>query len=68
MNSCKKDVAFFTIQCCLTWILPFGPISPIVAAKYGLSLNAMIVGGTTDSNSAFFSAAGGVSAGGNKSW
>ena len=42
--------------------LPIGPISPIVAAKYGLTSNVMIVGGTTDSNSAFFSASGGVSA------
>ena len=42
--------------------LPIGPISPIVAAKYGLSSNVMIVGGTTDSNAAFFAAAGGVSA------
>ena len=42
--------------------LPIGPISPIVAAKYGLTSNVIIVGGTTDSNSAFFSASGGVSA------
>lgn len=41
---------------------PIGLISPIVAAKYGLSSNVMIVGGTTDSNAAFFAAAGGVSA------
>jgi len=37
---------------------PFGVISPSVASKYGLSSNVMLVGGTTDSNAAFFAAAG----------
>jgi len=37
---------------------PFGVISPILASKYGLSSNVVLVGGTTDSNAAFFAAAG----------
>lgn len=37
---------------------PFGVISPAVAAKYGMSSNVVLVGGTTDSNAAFFAAAG----------
>jgi len=37
---------------------PFGVISPIVASKYGLSTSVVLVGGTTDSNAAFFAAAG----------
>ena len=37
---------------------PIGVISPVVAAKYGLSSNVVLVGGTTDSNAAFFAAAG----------
>lgn len=37
---------------------PIGAISPVVAAKYGLSSNVVLVGGTTDSNAAFFAAAG----------
>lgn len=31
---------------------------PTVASKYGLSSNVVLVGGTTDSNAAFFAAAG----------
>jgi sugar (pentulose or hexulose) kinase len=37
---------------------PMGLISPIVASKYGPSSNAVMVGGTTDSNAAFFAVAG----------
>ena len=37
---------------------PIGVISPAVAAKYGLSNDVVLVGGTTDSNAAFFAAAG----------
>ncbi|KAL3759074.1 hypothetical protein ACHAWU_008683 [Discostella pseudostelligera] len=37
---------------------PFGVISPVVASTYGLSSNVVIVGGTTDSNAAFFASAG----------
>ncbi|KAL7526120.1 hypothetical protein ACHAXR_002358, partial [Thalassiosira sp. AJA248-18] len=37
---------------------PFGVISPSVASKFGLSSNVVLVGGTTDSNAAFFAAAG----------
>jgi len=37
---------------------PFGVISSTVATKYGLSPNCLVVGGTTDSNAAFFAAAG----------
>jgi xylulokinase len=37
---------------------PIGIISPVVAAKYGLSSDVVLVGGTTDSNAAFFAAAG----------
>lgn len=37
---------------------PIGLISPIVAMKYGLPTDAVLVGGTTDSNAAFFAAAG----------
>lgn len=37
---------------------PIGAISRAVAAKYGLSSNVVLVGGTTDSNAAFFAAAG----------
>ena len=37
---------------------PIGVISPAVAAKYCLSTNVVLVGGTTDSNAAFFAAAG----------
>jgi sugar (pentulose or hexulose) kinase len=37
---------------------PIGVISPIVASTYGLSSNVVIVGGTTDSNAAFFASAG----------
>ncbi|KAL3796025.1 hypothetical protein HJC23_013082 [Cyclotella cryptica] len=37
---------------------PMGLISPIVAMKYGLPTDAVLVGGTTDSNAAFFAAAG----------
>jgi len=37
---------------------PFGAISPAVASRYGLSSNVVLVGGTTDSNAAFFAAAG----------
>lgn len=37
---------------------PIGVISPVVAAKYGLSDDVVLVGGTTDSNAAFFAAAG----------
>jgi len=37
---------------------PFGVLSPAVATKFGLSSNVMLVGGTTDSNAAFFAAAG----------
>jgi len=37
---------------------PFGAISPAVASRYGLSSDVALVGGTTDSNAAFFAAAG----------
>ena len=37
---------------------PYGVISSTVATKYGLSPNCLLVGGTTDSNAAFFAAAG----------
>mmetsp|Transcript_17263 Transcript_17263/g.26506 ORF Transcript_17263/g.26506 Transcript_17263/m.26506 type:complete len:1112 (-) Transcript_17263:25-3360(-) len=37
---------------------PIGVISPVVASKYGLSNDVVLVGGTTDSNAAFFAAAG----------
>ena len=37
---------------------PFGVISSTVATRYGLSPNCLVVGGTTDSNAAFFAAAG----------
>ena len=37
---------------------PMGVISPVVASKYGLPDDAVMVGGTTDSNAAFFAAAG----------
>ena len=37
---------------------PMGVISPVVASKYGLPEDAVMVGGTTDSNAAFFAAAG----------
>lgn len=35
-----------------------GTISSVVASKYGLSKETVMVGGTTDSNAAFFAAAG----------
>mmetsp|Transcript_14592 Transcript_14592/g.35489 ORF Transcript_14592/g.35489 Transcript_14592/m.35489 type:complete len:547 (-) Transcript_14592:75-1715(-) len=35
-----------------------GTISPIVAKRFGLPVDTMLVGGTTDSNAAFFAAAG----------
>jgi xylulokinase len=35
-----------------------GTISPTVASRFGLSLDTIVVGGTTDSNAAFFAAAG----------
>lgn len=37
---------------------PIGVISPVAAVKYGLSDDVVLVGGTTDSNAAFFAAAG----------
>ncbi|KAL7471594.1 hypothetical protein ACHAXS_011892 [Conticribra weissflogii] len=37
---------------------PMGFISPVVAAKYGVPGDVVLVGGTTDSNAAFFAAAG----------
>ena len=46
----------------LTWIAHWSNITNCGCKVYGLSSNVIIVGGTTDSNSAFFLAAGGVSA------
>ena len=37
---------------------PLGLISPYVAMKYNLPMDVVLVGGTTDSNAAFFAAAG----------
>eukprot|EP00970_Alexandrium_tamarense_P011750 scaffold2569_cov197-Alexandrium_tamarense.AAC.11 len=37
---------------------PLGLISPYVAIKYNLPMDVVLVGGTTDSNAAFFAAAG----------
>ncbi|KAL3780660.1 hypothetical protein ACHAWO_004141 [Cyclotella atomus] len=37
---------------------PMGAISSVVASKYGLPTETVMVGGTTDSNAAFFAAAG----------
>ncbi|KAL7538353.1 hypothetical protein ACHAWF_006059 [Thalassiosira exigua] len=37
---------------------PLGTISPAVASRFGLPSDVVVVGGTTDSNAAFFAAAG----------
>jgi D-ribulokinase len=41
---------------------PLGTIRPDLAEKYGLSLETVLVGGTTDSNAAFFAATQGMCA------
>jgi len=40
---------------------PIGALHPIWIERYGLSQDALLVGGTTDSNAAFFAAVGGAS-------
>ncbi|KAL3810921.1 hypothetical protein ACHAXA_008771 [Cyclostephanos tholiformis] len=38
--------------------MPIGRISPVLASVHGLPTDVVVVGGTTDSNAAFFAAAG----------
>lgn len=39
---------------------PIGPVRPEICRKFGLSATTLLVGGTTDSNAAYFAATGGI--------